>query len=70
MRRGTPDDDLGLGPEHRREEHEPLDVIEMQVRQQDVQRPVGGWQRQPEAADSGPAVEHQDGPVRKRQLHA
>jgi len=39
LRRGrTPDHDLGLRAERRREEHQPLDVVKVEMGEQDVDR--------------------------------
>ena len=46
-RRRAPHDDLRLGSEQGREEHQPLDVIQVQVGQQDVDRSLDPGQRQP-----------------------
>src|SRR4051812_4398162 len=70
-RRRSPDDDLRARVEHWREEHEALDVVQVQVRQEDVQRLLtGAVEREPEAADSGAGVEDERGAVVERDLHA
>ena len=58
------------GPERRREEHEALDVVEVEVGEEDVHARGLLVQRQPEAADAGARVEHHDGAVGERDLHA
>ena len=66
----SPDHDLGAGPKQRREEHQPLDVIEVQVGEQQVQRPGVLRQGQAQRPDAGAGVEHEHVAVGERDLHA
>ena len=66
---GPPDRDLRLGPEAGREEHQPLDVVEVQVGEQDVD-PAAGVEVEPEAADPGAGVEDQLLAAGQGHLHA
>src|SRR4051812_9424770 len=66
----TPDHDLGARPEGRREEHQPLDVVQVQMRQEDVDARALLRERQAHAADAGARVEGEDGPVVQRDLYA
>ena len=59
-----------LGPKQRREEHQPLDVIEVQVGEQQVQRPGCPAAGTGPAADAGAGVEHEHVAVGERDLHA
>src|SRR5205085_3728978 len=66
----TPDDDLGLRLEGGGEEDQPLDVVEVQVREQDVEtcRLVAAGEA--EAADPGPGVEGEQRSVGEGDLDA
>ncbi len=66
----TPDHDLGLRPERGREEHQTLDVVEMQMGEQDVDRLLDTGQREPEVADARAGVKDQRAAVRQRHLDA
>ena len=67
---GAPDRDVRLPAERRGEEHQALDVIEMEMRKQDVDRLVHPREREAEVADARAGVEDQRAPVRQRQLDA
>ena len=66
----APDDDLGVRHEQRREEHQPLDVVEVQVGEQDVDAACSTGEPEPEIADARAGVEHEEPPVRERDLEA
>ncbi len=57
--RRPPDRDLDLGIEQRREEEQPLDVVEVQVGEQYVQSPATAEQVDAKPADAAPRVENQ-----------
>jgi len=57
----SPDADDALGVEERREEAEPLDVVEMQMREDEVELPdLLCGQRSAERADARPGIEDDD----------
>jgi hypothetical protein len=67
---GAPDRDRGLGPKERREDQQPLNVVEVEVREQHVNvltRPINA---QVDIADTGAGVEHDMAAVGKADLHA
>src|SRR5438046_1191965 len=66
----APDDDLGVGLEEGREEHQPLDVVEVQVGEQDVDAGGLGGEPEPEGADARAGVEHEQRSVGERDLDA
>ena len=55
-RGGAPDRDLGVAAKARREEHEPLDVVEVEVGEEDADRRPGG-EAEAEGANPGAGVE-------------
>ena len=65
-----PDDDLGVGHEEGCEEHQPLDVVEVEVGEEDVDAPCSAGEPEPEGADARAGVEHEQPPVRERHLEA
>ena len=69
-RLGSPNREIGLRTEGRREEHQPLDVVHVEVGQQDVHGPRRARHGQAEIADPGAGVEHDGRPVLERHLHA
>src|SRR3974390_3229827 len=66
----TPDRHLNFGGEQGSEEHQPLDVIKVEVRQQNVHSASTPCERQPERSDSCAGVEDQLSSVAGRDLHA
>ena len=66
----SPDDDLGVRPEGRGEEHETLDVVEVKVGQKDVELRRPGRQGEAEVADAGACVEGENRSVFERDLNA
>ena len=68
----SPDEDPGVGAEAGGEEHQALDVVEVKVGEQQVdhRRARAAIEGQAELADAGAGVEHDQGPVPQRDLHA
>ena len=58
------------GRKQRREEHEALNVVEVEVGQEDVDAVRLGREREAEAADAGACVEHHERAVGQRDRHA
>ena len=70
-RRRPPDVHVGSGPEQRLEEAQPLQVVQVQMREEDVDLgPRGRRERGAERAHAGAGIEHEDMPALEAHLDA
>jgi hypothetical protein len=58
----APENDLGIWDEQGREEHQPLDVLEVELGEQDVDTAWPSGELEPERADARACVEYEDRP--------